>query len=458
MRTLPSEIIAILAPFAPLFSRPVFAHAQVLVCGAILAPGKRTVSAALRVMGLAHEKRFQSYHRVLNRAQWSSRKAARTLLRLLVEAFAPAASSGPIVIGMDETLERRRGEKIAQKGIYRDAAHSSKSFFVKSSGLRWISMMLLVPIPWADRVWALPFFSVLAPSERYDQQKGHRHKTLSDWARQMVKQVRRWLPERALVLVADQGYAVLSLLDACSTLAHPVTIVARLRLDAALYEPAPERKPGQKGRPRIKGKRLPTLAQMACNPQTAWTKILVPRWYSLGERELQIATGTAVWYHGGQPPVPIRWVLIRDPEDAGRAQALLCTDLSAASASPEQIVSWFVLRWQLETTFQEVRAHLGVETQRQWNEQAIERTTPSLLGLFSLVTLLADRQFKEGQLSIRQAAWYVKERPTFSDAIASVRRCLWKQRAFCISRSEPDITKLQRTLIRQFADALCYAA
>lgn len=160
-------------------------------------------------------------------------------------------------------------------------------------------------------------------------------------------------------------------------------------------------------------------------------------------------------YHAGQPPVPIRWVLIQDPENRGRAQALLCTDLSA---TPEQIVGWFVQRWQLETTFQQVRAHLGVETQRQWSKKAIERTTPALLGLFSLVTLLAQRQHERGRLSVRQAAWYVKELPTFSDAIASVRRQLWNDMAFCMSSPKADIRKLQHVLLRQFADALCYAA
>lgn len=449
---MPREIIAVLAHFAPLFSQRVFAHVQVLVIGAILAPGKRTVTAVLRAMGLSQEKHFQNYHRVLNRTCWCSRKAARILLGQLVGAFAP---TGVLVLGIDETLERRQGKRIAQKGIYRDAARSSKSVFVKSSGLRWISLMLLVPIPWAGRVWALPFLSVLAPSERYHQQQGRRHKTLSDWARQMLKQVRRWLPERPLVLVADSGYAVLDLLHACQSLPTPVTVVTRLRLDAALYEPAPARAPGQSGRPRKKGARLPTLLQVLQEEKTAWQTVTLARWYSQGERTLQMVTGACVWYHGGLPPVPIRWVLLRDPAGELAPQALLCTDVSA---TPEQIVAWFVLRWELETTFQQVRTHLGVETQRQWSKKAIERTTPVLLGLFSLVTLLADRQHARGKLRVRQAAWYVKERPTFADALASVRRQLWSDTALAMSSQKADIQKLQRALLSRFADALCYAA
>lgn len=453
---MPSEIIALLLAFAPLFSRPVFAHVQVLVVGAILAPGKRTITSALRAMGLSEERRFQNYHRVLNRARWSSRKAAHLLLNLLVRAFVP---DGPLVLGIDETLERRQGEKIAAKGIYRDAARSSKSFFVKSSGLRWVSLMLLAPLPWVGRVWALPFLTVLAPSERYHQERQKRHKKLRDWARQMIGQVRRWRPGRTLVFVADGGYAVLELLAYCGRLsqrcAGSVAMVTRLRLDAALYEPAPPRQPGQRGAPRKKGKRLPTLQQVADDKKTVWAKITVARWYSQTQRQVEIVSQTCVWYHSGQPVVPIRFVLIRDPEGKFATQALLCTDLDA---DPAQIVAWFVLRWQLETTFQEVRTHLGVESQRQWNDKAIARTTPALLGLFSLVVLLANRQAQRGQLCVRQAAWYVKERPTFSDAIACVRRQLWSEVLFYTSSTKVDSEKLQQALLERFADMLCYDA
>jgi hypothetical protein len=452
MLTLPPDMIAVLMPFAPLFSPPVFRHAQVLLVGAILAPGKRTVTAALRAMGLAEARNFQNYHRVLNRARWSSRQAAGLLLRLLVRAFVP---HGPVLAGIDETLERRRGAKIAAKGVYRDAARSSKSCMTQASGLRWISLMLLVPIPWARRVWALPFLTVLAPSERYHQQRGQRHKTLADWARQMLFQLRRWLPDRVLVVVADSSYAVLELLDRCVTLSHPITAITRLRLDAALYEPAPPRSPGTMGRPRKKGKRLPTLEQVRDNPKTRWRKITVPRWYSQGPRPLEIVSKTGVWYHSGKPVVPIRWVLIRDPFGKFATQALLCTDMKA---KPEQIVAWFVQRWQLETTFQAVRTHLGVETQRQWNEPAIARTTPALMGLFSLVTVLAHRQNERERLPVRRAAWYAKERLTFADAIAAVRRELWEYALFCTLSPKTDIRKLQQALLQRFGDTLCYAA
>src|SRR5919206_2030526 len=200
MRDLPSAIITVLRHFELVFSERVWEWAKVLLVGVILAPGKRTVTAALRVMGLSNEAQFQNYHRVLNRDTWSSRTLSRILLRLLVRFFVPP--DAPIVLGLDDHIERRRGEKIAARGIYRDAVRSSKSFFVKTSGLRWVSLHLLASIPWAQRVWALPFLTVLAPSARYHQERGQRHKQLTDWARQMIKQLRRWLPDRPLVVVA----------------------------------------------------------------------------------------------------------------------------------------------------------------------------------------------------------------------------------------------------------------
>jgi hypothetical protein len=209
MLTLPNEYLTLIETFAPVFSHRVWRHVQILLIGAILAPGKRTVTAVLRVMGLSGAKHFQNYHRVLNRAVWSSRELSRLLLRLLVATFATA---GPITLGIDETIERRWGSQIKARGIYRDPVRSSHSHFVKASGLRWLSLMLLAPIPWAKRVWALPFLTVLAPSERYYQGKRRKHKTLTEWARQMVLQVRRWLPKRLLVIVADSSFAAIELL------------------------------------------------------------------------------------------------------------------------------------------------------------------------------------------------------------------------------------------------------
>ena len=453
MLTLPAAIITVLDPFSVLFDARTWRKAHILLVGAILAPGKRTVTSALRVMGLCHQDDFALYHHVLNRARWSSLKLSHVLLNMLIRYL--DTSTGPLVFGIDETIERRRGRRIAVRGIYRDAVRSSSTHFVKASGLRWISLMWLAPIPWAKRHWALPVLTVLAPSERYYLRLGKAPKKLTDWARQMIAQLRRWLPHRTLVVVGDNSYAVLELLRFCQLLSHPVTFITRLRLDAALFEPAPPRRPGQIGRPRLKGRRLPTLKQLLDGPTTSWMTVAV-NWYDSTVRRLQIASDTAVWYNRGKGPVSIRWVLIRDPLGEFKPQALLCTDLGV---EPAQIIMWFVLRWQLEVTFQEVRAHLGVETQRQWSDLAIARTTPALFGLFSWVTLAAHILHVDGTVPTRPAAWYVKSLPTFSDTIALVRQHLWAaSETSCVSPTEPDILKISRPMFDRIIDSLCYAA
>ena len=449
MPAVPTRFAPVIVPFGVLFRQPTWRHARALLLGAILAPGVRTVASVLRVLGLARERRFCRYHRVLSRAVWSPRAASRLLLTLLVRAF---ASTGPLVVGIDETVERRRGKRIRAKGIYRDAVRSSQSHFVKASGLRWLSVMLLAPIPWAGRVWALPFLTALAPSPRYSAEAGLRHKRLTDRARQLLLQVRRWMPGRTLVVVADSSYAALDLLAA---LAPRMTCITRLRFDARLFAPAPPRRPGTNGRPRLKGERLPLLSAVLADAATRWQRVTVPGWYGGGARALELATGTGLWHHPGLPLVPLRWVLVRDPLGRFAPQALLSTDPALA---PERIVGYFVRRWQVEVTFQEARRHLGVETQRQWSAAAIARTTPVLLALFSVVTLLAARLVRRGRLPVRTAAWYAKPTPTFSDALGAVRAHWWRWQRFRTSTREVDMVKLPRHVVRRLSEAACYAA
>ena len=450
-------MVQVLAPFAPLFSKRVWQHArqhaQLLLGGAILAPGRRTVSSALRAMGLGQEKRFHRYHRVLSRASWSSQQVSRVLLGLLVKAL--VAEGDPLVVGIDETLERRYGRKIRAKGVYRDPVRSTHENFVKASGLRWVCVMLLVEIPWASRAWALPFLSALAPPERYAAERGKRHKKITEWAWQLLLVLRRWYPEREIVAVADRAYASLKLLNHCRKLRNPITFITRLRPDAALYEPAPVRRPGQRGRPRLKGERLPNLSVVAEDPSTNWELTTIANWYGQSERMVELASETAVWYSTGLFAVPVRWVLVRDPQGQFKTQALLCTDLDA---DQQKILSWFVMRWQLEVTFQEVRRHLGFESQRQWSELAIRRTTPALLGLFSVITLFAHHRMIGAAGAFRRVAWYHKSHPTFADALALVRKELWAYATFRGSPADTETIKVPRVFMERLTDAICYAA
>jgi hypothetical protein len=408
------------------------------------------VTSLLRIVGPGRERRFTNYHRVLNRAAWDARAAARLLLGLLVAVFAP---SGPVLLGIDDTIERRRGKRTAAKGVCRDPARSSKGHLVEASGLRWPSLMLLAPIPRAGRVWALPFLTALAPSERYCRERGRRHKKLTDWARQMGLQARRWLPGREVVPLGDGSFAALELLAAPAR--HGLVCVTRLRLDAALYEPAPPRRPGTVGRPRTEGARLPNLADVLADAGTRWAEVTVPGWNGEGDRVVEVRSATAVWRHAGSPVVPIRWVLLRDPQHRFEPQALLCTD---PARDPLQVVRWFVRRWRVEVTFREVRDHLGVETQRQWSDRAIARTTPCLLALFSIVTLLATRLDRRARSAVCTDAWYRKPRPTFADTLAAVRRQFWREQGSLLPARQAEVRKLRPTLRHGIAYALRQAA
>jgi hypothetical protein len=407
-----------MAVFAPVFSKLVWQHVKVLIMGAIVAPGRWTVTATLHVMGLSTDPHFQNYHRILNRAVWSPLTASGLLLRLLVAMFVPW---GVVVFGLDDTIERRCGDHISAKGIFRDPVRSSHSLFVKVSGLRWLCCMLLTPMKWAGRVWALPLMTVLCPSERFYEQQGRRHQTLVERAWQIIHVVVRWLPGRDLVFVADSSYAVLELLHQVSELPR-ASLITRLRLDAALYDPPPAREPRQLAQPRLKGDRRPTLEAVWADAETPWSKLTMDPWYDDGPREVEVATDTAVWFQSGKLPMLLRWVLIRNRNKCFEPQALLSTNLDH---TPEQILTWFSRRWTIEGTLEEARAHLGMETQRHWNERAIARTTPALLSLYSIITLTAHQLLRKESTIVRVTAWYAKIRPTFAEAIALVRRHLW---------------------------------
>lgn len=451
MRTPSPEIVHLLAQFAGVFTRPTFEHALVLVYGTILACGPRTVAAALRAMGLATERHFTTYHRVLNRAEWSALAASRILLGLICVYF--LAPGEALVLVLDDTLERRQGRKIRWKGWFRDPVRSTGGKHVTSAGVRWVCLMILVPVPWSSRPWALPLLTAPALAPATSAKLAKRHRTTVDRARTLLWLVRRWQPDRELVLVGDGAYAAVTLGHLCRRQRRPVRFVSRLRLDAALYDRSLPPPPGRRGRKPQKGAALPKLADRVADPATAWQPLTVP-WYGGQEKALEVATGTALWYRRGTPPLPIRWVLVRCPECTFRPHAFFCTDQATC---PAQLLAWYVGRWNVEVTFAEVRAHLGFETQRQWADRAIARTTPCLLGLFSLVTLLA-RVLHPATLPTRYAAWYPKTDASFADALAAVRRHLWASHNNAPSAAAPEHPLIPGPWWDALYEAACYAA
>ena|SRR3989441_4348490 len=446
--SLPRPIITILAHFEPLFTAPTWKKVVILLVGTVLARGRRTVTAALRQMGLQMETHFSGFHQVLNRARWSPLAGSRRLLQVLVQTFVHAGGTVEIVI--DETLERRWGRKINKRGHWRDSLLSSKEHSVSSSGLRWVTMALVVTLPWTKLRWALPFLSVLTTTPKVSAALHKRHKTLAHRAEQMVKVVRRWLPNVAIKVIGDGAYSVIELGLTCVKL--QVSLIAPLRLDARLFALPSAPRPHQMGRPPVVGKRLPKLTTVLQDPNTVW-KTLTVTWYGGTQRTLEVTTGTALWYSTGTDPLPIRWVLTRDPAGKREPKAYFSTD-QAQSAS--EIVEDVVKRWSIEVTYEESRTHLGVETQRQWADLAIERSTPCLLGLYSLVVLLGHALHPDGTVPVQQTAWYPKTQATFSDVLATVRRHLWGGLTFQTLASHPDLCVVPRTELIRLLQAACY--
>jgi hypothetical protein len=437
---------------------PSYANALVLLCGTILAPGRRTVAAALRVLGREHEPNFGKYHRFFSRADWSPLLLSRLLLGLLIASF--IGEGGLLVLIGDDTLERRFGRQIAYRGIFRDPVRSSAGHPVAAWGIRWLCFSLLVEVPWSSRAWALPFLVVPVLSEATCGRLGKRHRSPAEWAALLIGKVSRWFPEYGIVLVGDGGYAVVSLVRQCQGLPRPVRHVARLRLDAVLHDfPAPQPK-SKRGRKPKKGPRQPNLHQRLLDPQTLWRTVSV-RWYGEKSKTVALASGVSLWYRTGQDPVPIRWVLVRSPEEQEQpiqAGACFCSDPEVAA---EAILGWFVSRWNIEVTFEELRAQLGFETQRQWKTRAIGRTTPCLFGVFSLVVVIAKR-LHPVELPLLQSRWYRKEEASFADALAAVRRHLWQtawRSENCANSSPPtECVQIPLAFFNRLQSLACYAA
>ena len=447
---IPQEILNVLGAFSALFSKPVWNHALILTVGAILAVRQRTVTSCLRASGLRNEKRFCNFHRVLNRAKWNTLRGSKILLGLL-NRLIPA--DAPLIIAVDETIERRNGPKIKAKGCYRDAVRSTKTKVVKCFGLKWISMALIAPLPWSKRPWALPFLTVLARSKACNDAEGRRHKTTVGWARQMIMAVRRWAPSRAIVLIGDGAYASVSLALCCAGFSRPVSLVSRMRTDARLYDFPPPEQSGKRGPKPKKGARLPSIKQRIADPLTRWTSIEVV-WYDGKPRAFDAIWGVCLWHTPGFPPVPVKWVALRDPEGVLRTEAFFCTDLDA---EPVRFIRWFILRWNIEVTFEELRTHLGLETQRQWSDKAVTRTTPCLFGLFSIIVLAAVEILKGKVMPVLTSAWYAKTEATFSDTIALVRRHIWNSNYVNSSRTG-DFTDSDDSIFKILIDTVCYGS
>ena len=303
MFSLPNEFIIILESFRKLFSPSVRGRAQTLVMGAILCQGNRTVASCLRAVGLGNSPDFYNYHNVLRRAHWSGLAAAKILLGGLIVLFVPANAS--LVIAADETLERRQGKKIKAKGWYRGALRSKGKQVVSSLGLEWLCLMLIVPVPWSARQWALPFWTMLQPSKQANEEAGKRHKTSIDWTIQALKQLRCWQPTRRLIFLVDGGFASFNLLEECCRL-H-MTMICRLRIDAKLYDFPPEPTPGKRGPKPKKGALLTALKTLTKDESQPWQKAILP-WYQEDQKSISYLSGVALMHKTKHLPIAVKLI------------------------------------------------------------------------------------------------------------------------------------------------------
>ena len=430
MYDLPAQIVNILGLFSPLFSRPIYKNAVLLFMGHVLTKGRRTIADILRTLNLKDCRNFSKYHWVLNGARWSAFQASRILLGAIINAF----SLKEVTIAIDTHVERRRGEKIKGLGRQRDAVQSTKSYKVLTIGLLWLVASVSIKCPWSSLRWALPFFTQLIPPKKplsssrnkRDLEKRSKHKTLTDWTVQLIVVIKNWLKnEVSFVLVADVAFASHKIAHACAKAGG--AFISRLRMDARIFD-FPDHSKKRRGRPLLVGKRCPLFTDYLKDPNLLWQEITVD-WYGGGRKKLLVHSRTNLWYAYGIRPLPIRWVLVKDPEGKLEPVALFSTN---TEHSVEKIVETFVSRWSLEVTFEESRRHLGIETQRQWSDQAVERTTPCLFASFSIIVLMAMKQTEATKetISTQKTAWYHKTHVTFSDVLSYVRLAILRRKYF----------------------------
>jgi DDE superfamily endonuclease len=458
MLLIPSFARPVLDQFAPVFFQPTYQRFLVLLVAAILTTGRRTVSNLLRtVPGLAPGDP-SSYHRVFSRRRWSTLQLARLLAQFLLDHYVP---DGPVFLAGDDTVDEHRGTKVHGKSCHRDPVRSTHSFTAYRWGHKWVVLTILVPFSFAPRPWALAVLVALYRGAEKAQDKGQtkaktkrkkakakakakdktkakaqqrarrkaqaskpRHKTPSELMRQLLAVLIPWFPDRQFVFAGDGGSGT----HARARFAHRhqrhLSLVSLFYPDANLYDPPPPVVGKRTGRPRKKGDKRP--APEAVVAATSERTALDVSWYGGGRRDVAVVSGTGHWYKGGAGLVPVLWVFVQDRTGTHRDSYRFTTDLSLTA---QQVIETDTGRWSIETTFQEMRAYLGLETTRGWKKRTVLRAAPCLFGLFSVVSVLYSR-LPAGTATAGAVSYRGKTEVTFSDAITAVRRQLWLEGVF----------------------------
>jgi DDE superfamily endonuclease len=445
----PACAMPILSIFRPAFSTPTYHRFLVLVLAAILTTGRRTVTNVLRTARYQAQGHVSSYHRVFSQRRWSTWALARTLLTFLLDHVVPP---GPVLLAGDDTVTEHPGPQVFGKGRHRDGVRSTHSYTTYRWGHKWVVVSVLVKLPITTRPWALPVLAALYRPPEWDRVHGTRHKTPAHMARLLLARLMRWFPERHFIFVGDSGYGTSATARFCRQHHRHLTLVSKFYGDAALYEPPPPRPRGTMGRPRVKGEKLASPQEVVA--QVTHRIPLPVAWYGGTIRDIELVTGTGHWYRIGEALVAVRWVYVHDCTGTHRDEYFFTTDLHL---HPKRIVECYTQRWSIETTFQECREYVKLESTKCYSKETVLRFTPCLFGLYTIIVLLY-LQLPDSLRSISVLSWHGKTTVSFSDMVLCVRRAIWKQWFFQTPATTAAFSKLPTPLQETILYALAPAA
>jgi DDE superfamily endonuclease len=446
---IPTWAMPVLTMFRPAFSTPTSHRFLVLVLAAVLTTGRRTVTNLLRTAREKAPGHRSSYHRVFSQRRWSAWALARLLLTFLLNHVVPP---GPVLLAGDDTVTEHPGPRVFGQGRHRDGVRSTHSYTAYRWGHKWVVVSVLVKLPVATRPWALPVLVALYRPPEWNRMHGTRHKTPAYLARLLLARLIRWFPNRCFIFVGDTGYGTSETARFCSKHSRHLTLVSKFYGDAALYEPPPPRTQGTMGRPRVKGRKLPSPQEVVA--QRTRRARLVVAWYGGTSRDIEIVTDTGHWYRIGEDLVAVRWVYVHDCTGTHRDEYFLTTDMTM---QPQQMVECYTQRWSIETTFQECREYLKLESTKGYSQHTVLRFTPCLFGLYTLVVLLY-LQLPRPSSTLRAVFWQGKATVTFSDMMTCVRRVLWEHWCFHTQADAQEFSKLSQSLQETMLYALAPAA
>lgn len=445
-QALPAPARSLFEVLAGPFSRPTFLRFVLLGLATILTVGTRTVSHLLRTLGALAPGHPSSYHRVFSQRRWSAWRLARGLAQWV---FDHLVADGRVWLAGDDTVDGHKGAKVFGKGCHRDPVRSTHSLTVYRWGHKWVVLSVLVRFPWTRRRWALPLLVALYRTPKANAQAGRRHKTPARLLRQLCCVLLRWFRQRSFVLAGDGDYNSHAMARFAARRRGRLTLVSKFYPAARLYD-LPPPYPGY-GRPRVKGAKRPTPEQwVATLPRTRRNVA----WYGGGRRDVALVSGAGWWYQAGDGLVAVRWVFVHDLTGTHRDEYYFTTDVTL---SAPDVIETYVSRWNEETTFQEMRSYLGLETTRGWKEATVLRMAPCLFGLYTVVVGLYS-QLPRRFARLQAIAWPGKQDVAFSDAMTAVRRWLWVHWVFALPGYQEAFAKLSRPFQNLLLQALAPTA